>query len=225
MKRKTIILKSFFFNLRNWHKKNRINYPWRNEKRIFIRCIVELLLKRTTAEAVCRNWHIITKIASANKVNNMSLSDIKKRISKFGLVESRSLEIKALANSHLKKSLRLMEYSELIKIPGIGKYTASAILCFVANKRFIIIDSNISRVISRILGENLSVSSDVIYTLLNAVISKNARLCKISQEAILDFSKLICRPSYPKCTACFINNKCYYFKNKSINKTIALFYY
>ena len=209
-------LKNVITKLLKWHKDNRINYPWRKDRRIFIRALTELFLKRTTAEAVQRNWNILINLSDPRNVIHMSISDLKENLKVFGLVNSRSYEVIELAKSHLHKSLNKQTIDELLNIKGIGHYTANAIQCFIGNKRTIILDSNYARLFSKINNKVYTPLDKNLQELLDRIISTIPSKCKMTNEAILDFTKIICRPSYPKCNICPIKNECLYTK-KNIN--------
>ena len=200
----------FIHNLSNWHLQNRITYPWRSENRVFIRCVVELLLRRTTAEAILHRWNVVLGLTNPRIVFSMSDAKLESIIKPFGLISSRKVEIKALAKAHMRKSLAKREELELLDLKGIGKYTSAAIRCFVSGKRAILCDSNIARVINRLTFNNFKPDDQLLLKQLDKAIPKEPIKCKSVNEAFLDFAKLICRPSYPKCSECFASNYCIY---------------
>jgi len=94
---------------------------------------------------------------------------------------------------------------ELIKLPGIGRYTASAICSFGHNQKIPVVDTNIARVIKRY------------FALLNpkdATIWENAAAFLNTQEprahnlALMDLGSLVCLPKNPKCNECPLEKKC-----------------
>ena len=101
---------------------------------------------------------------------------------------------------------------ELVELPGVGLYTARAILCFGFNKDVSILDVNVARVLSRIFrGSDYQKrpSKDTTLWALAADIIP-VGLGPSYNEAILDFASLICRKN-PLCNVCPVNKICAYY--------------
>ena len=111
-------------------------------------------------------------------------------------------------NSELPKNLL-----EIKKLPGVGDYTANALLAFIHDHPTIAIDGNVKRVFSRILHK---IQNKIDFKRLIETNKKN--LFKIKRnsdfvEALMEFGALICKPKEPKCLNCTIKNICKYFKS------------
>ena len=118
-------------------------------------------------------------------------------------------------NSELPKKI-----IDIKKLPGIGDYTANALLAFIHNQPTIAIDGNVKRVFSRIINKR----EDKID--FNKLIETNKvslfRIKRYSDfvEALMEFGALICRPKEPECFKCNIKNICKYFKSDKKFKQI-----
>lgn len=105
-------------------------------------------------------------------------------------------------------------YDELIALPGIGDYTAKAVLAIAFNEPVLPIDGNIKRVFARYFG------LDVPYEQLHASIEKMAfnfqgRPGDICQ-GLMDFANIICLAQKPKCATCPLQRSCQaYLANKT----------
>ena len=113
------------------------------------------------------------------------------------------------------------KFDEIKKLPGIGEYTANALLALVYNQPRIPFDGNIKRVFSRLFNTNLEKNEKRIKRIINKQFytSRNADLA----EALMDFGAVICKPNNPLCNICNLKTNCYFFKNKisaAINKKI-----
>ena len=100
------------------------------------------------------------------------------------------------------------KYEDLICLPGVGEYTASAIVSFAFGKFSVVIDTNIRRFISRVNG--LSKNDMVNKLKFNEVVKKmfpKSNSGKFAQ-AIMDFSSDICTKRNPSCDKCFLKNDC-----------------
>ena len=109
-------------------------------------------------------------------------------------------------------------------MPGIGEYTASAIVSFAFGKFSVVIDTNIKRFITRINGLN---KNDMVNKLQFNKIAKKmfpkSNSGKFAQ-AIMDFSSDICTKKKPSCSKCFLNSNCKFdkFNEKTSIKTIQI---
>ena len=110
--------------------------------------------------------------------------------------------------------------NEIKKLPGIGDYTANALLGLVNNEPRIAIDGNVKRVFSR----NLNIEEKKID--FDKFIKKNKKKLFITNrnddfvEALMEFGALICKPKDPNCLTCCLNKTCKYFKSKKKIKSI-----
>ena len=113
-------------------------------------------------------------------------------------------------NSRLPKSR-----DEIKKLPGIGDYTASALLALVHDRPAIAVDGNVKRVFSRILNKEIDRIN------FEKVIKDNSKklfyLKRNSDlvEALMEFGALICKPKDPNCNDCCLKRNCKYLKSNS----------
>ena len=105
------------------------------------------------------------------------------------------------------------KFEEIKKLPGVGEYTARALLAFVYNQSHIPFDGNITRVFSRLFNTNLEKNEKKIKRIINEQFytNRNGDLA----EALMEFGAIICKPSNPLCNICNLKNNCYFFKNKT----------
>ncbi len=102
---------------------------------------------------------------------------------------------------------------EIKKLPGVGDYTANALLGLVYNEPRIAVDGNVKRVFSR----NLNIKEKNIK--FDLLIEKNKKKLFITKrnadfvEALMEFGALICKPKDPNCLTCCLKKTCKYFKS------------
>ena len=112
--------------------------------------------------------------------------------------------------SSLPKSI-----DEIKKLPGVGDYTANALLGLVYNEPRIALDGNVKRVFSRNLNKEVKKIN------FDKFIKKNQKKLFITNrnddfiEALMEFGALICKPKNPNCLRCCLNKTCKYFKSKN----------
>ena len=141
----------------NWYDFNKRSLPWRKnvskQKKQYYTLVSEFMLQQTQVVTVIPYFNkFIEKIPSLKSLAKIS----DKKLIKFweGLgYYSRAKNLKKTAQLVIKnfKGNIPNNYDDLISLPGIGNYTASAILAIAFNKPYIPLDGNIERVLKRYL--------------------------------------------------------------------------
>ncbi len=105
------------------------------------------------------------------------------------------------------------ELKEIKKLPGIGDYTANALLGIIYNKPTIAIDGNVKRVFSRLLNKKeFKIDFKKLININKKKLFKTKRNSDFV-EALMEFGALICKPKDPKCSICNLNMDCKYFNS------------
>ena len=111
------------------------------------------------------------------------------------------------------------EKSELLKLPGIGHYTANALLSLLFNKPYSVVDGNVIRVISRLFGINIDTrllsTRNIIQSQMDELMDKD--LPADFNESIMDFGATLCLPKNPNCNSCPLNKLCFANLNNQVN--------
>ena len=111
-------------------------------------------------------------------------------------------------NSKLPKTVK-----EIKIFPGIGDYTANALLGLVHNKPTIAVDGNVKRVFGRILNKNESkINFDQLIEINKKKLFSTKRNVD-TVEALMEFGALVCKAKEPKCNICNLKKDCKYFKS------------
>jgi len=209
--------------LQKWYKLNKRILPWRETSNPYYIWISEVILQQTRVQQgmeyylnFIREYPDINTLASADKNNVLKLWE--------GLgYYNRALNLLEAAN-YIKNNHNGQlpdNYDDLIKIKGIGKYTAAAISSIAFNKSVPVVDGNVIRLLSRFYGiyENMKSSAGInsIYKLAGNIIDpKNPGN---HNQSLMEFGALVCTPKNPGCKDCVLNKKCFAFQNQA---TLAL---
>lgn len=197
-------------------KTTQTGLPWRELKTPYRVFLAEMLLVRTRADVVARIYESlieqypdIYKLAAADE-NNLRIS-----LRPLGLSKRTPYIIEAARYiCNIYNGIIPDEIESLLKIPGIGPYTASAIGVFAYNRKTVPYDVNILRFLSRLTGlemENRTKGSKALRELAPELSEEKTGL---RTEVLLDFTRLICRPRNPLCGQCCLKRSCIYFKGK-----------
>ncbi len=100
----------------------------------------------------------------------------------------------------------------LLKLPGIGPYSASSICAFAFNMPETVVDGNVIRVIARLYGLTHAVTKEEIYALAQPLVP--AEHGADYSSAIMDLGACVCTPGNPDCSACPWREKCVAFQKR-----------
>lgn len=207
--------------LLSWYDKNgRKNLPWRTfgtplcDERLrgidaaYGVYISEIMLQQTQVNRVLENFYFpfLHKFPNLQSLANADESEILKAWQGLGYYSrARNLKLCAAScvarfNGHLPENV-----SELVKLQGIGAYTAGAIACFGYKKAVGFIDGNIKRVFSRLFA-----LANPTQSLLQSKV--NELLCEQNafdyNQALIDLGALVCTPKLARCALCPLDEWC-----------------
>ena len=201
--------------LLHWYSLNQRILPWRvkyrnNLPNPYYIFISEYMLQQTSVNTVkSRFSKFISRWPTINNLSKVKNSTILNFWSGLGYY-SRAINLLLAAKKiHLLYSDKIPEkYEDLISLPGVGDYTAKAILGIAYNKHVMPVDANIQRILARLYGfqSPMIKIKNEIKNKSNAFISKNSSNKLI--QAFMDYGSLVCKPKNPDCTSCLIKTKC-----------------
>jgi len=204
--------------LKKWYLKNNYNFPWREQVNPYRVWISEIMLQQTqvkTAIPYYNKW--MTSFKTVEKVALSHIDKILKQWEGLGYyqrahnIHTTSQVIVKTFNSSIPD-----DYNELIKLNGIGDYTASAILSIAYNKKYPAIDGNLKRVISRVVG--ISNSKKIVFKSKQFVMNL---MCDnepgIINQSLMDLGREVCISKNPKCLICPISEFCMAYKKNKIS--------
>jgi A/G-specific adenine glycosylase len=99
---------------------------------------------------------------------------------------------------------------DLLGLPGIGRYSAGAILSIAFGKAHPVVDGNVKRVMSRYLAVRDGLAPKAIWSALETIVSEASVAERISDfnQGLMELGALVCTPRNPDCTACPLESDC-----------------
>lgn len=201
-----------------YEKKGRKQLYWRKHTDPYTILIAEILLKRTRAETVAPYIvRFLEEYPSPEALAKAPLSKIEERLKPLGLYRQRAQHLKKLAEILVTRYNGKVpaRYEDLIKLPGIGEYTANAVLCFAYGESVPIVDTNIVRIITRFFGVRPSRGearrSPKIWNIARKLTPPHGDEAKKFWWGMIDLAALVCTPRNPKCTLCPLKERCHYY--------------
>ncbi len=206
-----------------WYDNNKRSLPWRKKnsqiKREYYTLVSEFMLQQTKVSTVIPYFKKFIKnipnLESLANINEKKLLKYWEGLGYYSRVRNLKKTAKIVVSKYKKKLPNTLE--KLKALPGIGDYTASAILSIAFNKPFIPIDGNVERIIKRIL--NLKSEKEI----SKESITKKKKILGISNrssdyaQALMELGALVCKPKNPLCTKCPIIKNCTSYKKKDFD--------
>jgi A/G-specific adenine glycosylase len=229
---KSILTKKILY----WYDNNKRSLPWRKKfsqvKREYYTLVSEFMLQQTQVITVIPYFNNFIKdipnVSSLAKINENKLLKYWEGLGYYSRVKNLKKTAQILEKNFKGRLPSTIE--ELKLLPGIGEYTANAIMAIGFNKPFIPLDGNIERIIKRLLNlKSIKKVSKKSLISKKKILGTSTRASDYAQ-ALMELGALICRPKNPLCKQCPLIKNCKSFKNddfeivKNKKKKIDKFY-
>lgn len=206
--------------LLGWYRQNKRDLPWRREKDPYKIWLSEVILQQTRVEQGTRYYHAFTE--AFPKVEDLAKAR-EDRVLKLwqGLgYYSRARNLHASAKLIMKEYKGVFPYSfaDIIKLKGVGAYTAAAISSFAFNEAKAVVDGNVYRVLSRVFGLAVPIDSSQGKSDFQKLADQllDAKDPGIYNQAIMEFGSQYCKPSSPDCNNCVFRTRCVAHLSKKV---------
>tara|TARA_B100001146_G_C16158793_1_gene424643 strand:- start:358 stop:1359 length:1002 start_codon:yes stop_codon:yes gene_type:complete len=202
-----------------WYDNNKRSLPWRvgknSPKKLYYRLLSEFMLQQTQVKTVIPYFKRFTKsfktLRSLSRCSEKKILKLWEGLGYYRRARNLLATSKVLVseyNSKLPKTIK-----EIKTLPGVGDYTASALLGLVHNQPTIAVDGNVKRVFSRIINKKESKINFDHFIEINKKKLFNSKRNSDLVEALMEFGALVCKPKDPICGICNLNKNCKYFKS------------
>ena len=207
----------------NWYDLNKRTLPWRKNvsqsKKHYYTLVSEFMLQQTQVVTVIPYFNrFINKIPNLKKLSKIPDRELIKLWEGLGYY-SRVRNLKKTAKIIISKYHGEIpnNYEDLISLPGIGNYTANAILAIAFNKSYIPLDGNIERVLKRylFLRKDKEIQKDNLIE-KKSIFGISSRASDYAQ-ALMELGAMICKPKNPECSKCPISKNCKSYKKKDFD--------
>jgi A/G-specific adenine glycosylase len=198
--------------LLRWFKKNQRGLPWRRTKDPYAVWISEIMLQQTQVATVIPYYEKFLKaFPTVRHLAKADLSEVLKVWEGLGYY-SRA------RNLHRTSRIILNHFSgvipdnrkDLLNLPGVGRYTAGAILSIAYNKEAPILDGNVKRVLSRLFaisGNPVKGETEGLLWQLSELLIPKGK-ASLFNQALMDLGAMTCTPKDPECLKCPLCGVC-----------------
>lgn len=205
-----------------WYYKNKRDLPWRSTKDPYKIWLSEIMLQQTrVAQGLPYYEKFVKEFPSIYHLANATEEKVLKLWQGLGYYSrARNMHNTAKAIVENYKGEFPNTYKELLKLKGIGDYTASAIASISFNVPEPVVDGNVYRVLSRYFGVDLPTNSSEgikhFKSLAREVMNSNE--IRDYNQGIMEFGAIQCAPKTPNCLHCPLNDSCVALKENRVNE-------
>ncbi len=206
----------------SWSKYKKRILPWeetRNPYHIWLR---EIILQQTRVEQGAAYYQKFLKAYPQVKdLADAPLEEVYKNWEGLGYY-SRARNLRHAAQQITGDYLGIFpeDYDEILKLKGVGEYTAAAIVSFAYDLPYAVLDGNVYRVLSRYFGIDIPIDTTAgkKYFKILAQECLDISAPAIYNQAIMDFGAVICKPQQPLCNHCPFSSDCIAYNTDRIQE-------
>lgn len=195
-----------------WYHTKKRDLPWRKTKDPYKIWLSEVILQQTRVaqgspyyEKFVQNYPTVKALANADEQEVLRLWQ---GLGYYSRARNMYTTAKIVVNDF--DGIFPSNYEDLLKLKGIGPYTAAAIASFAFDEKVAVVDGNVFRVLARVFGIETDISSheakNIFSVLANKLIS--TELPSTYNQAIMEFGAIHCTPSNPDCIYCVFADSC-----------------
>jgi A/G-specific adenine glycosylase len=203
----------------DWFNIHGRTFPWRTTSNPFHILIAEILLRQTQAERIANPYReLVSQYPNAYALAKADVETLRSWFRPLGLVKRSELLVqaaKAIVNEYCGEVPSNLK--ALMRLPGVGTYSARAILSLAFGASVPMIDESSGRLLQRVLGLRHNGPAFADRRLLEKVESMFPRvITKTFNLGLLDLAARYCRPKSPDCTECPIHDLCTHAKSTKV---------
>lgn len=216
-----LLLKNQHFSEKviGWYEDNKRDLPWRHTKVPYIIWLSEIILQQTrVAQGLPYFNKFVEAFPTVQHFARASEEEVLRLWQGLGYYSrARNMHATAKQVVDIYDGSFPATYEGLMKLKGVGPYTAAAIASFAYNEVVPVVDGNVFRVLARVFGITTDIASSqarkVFTEMANVLIPKNEPAT--FNQAIMEFGALQCTPQKPDCMFCPLQAGCHAFQHQA----------
>jgi A/G-specific adenine glycosylase len=206
------MIRRFQRSLLAWYARHGRDLPWRRTRAPYRVLVSEIMLQQTQVDRVIPKYHqFLRRFPSLAALAAADVDDVKKLWYPLGY-NIRPVRLHAIARETMATyGGRLpREAATLRALPGIGRYTAGALLSFAFGRDVAVLDTNVRRVLSRVFlgprGTARVRGENALWDLAESLVPAGRGYD--FNQALMDFGATWCTPRRPRCVGCPMRRFC-----------------
>jgi len=210
----------FSNSLLSWYLQNKRDLPWRNTANPYAIWLSEIILQQTkVAQGLPYYMSFIEAFPTVLHLAKADEEQVLKLWQGLGYYSrARNMHKTAQIISFDYNGKFPDNFNELIKLKGVGDYTAAAIASFAFNEVVPVVDGNVFRLLSRYLDIETDIASSKAKKEFSALAKElmPENNPALFNQAIMEFGALQCVPKNPNCNNCIFNTSCAALQKKKV---------
>jgi A/G-specific adenine glycosylase len=206
----------------DWYLENKRELPWRDSTGPYSVWLSEIILQQTRVDQGLPYYlKFIKEFPTVHDLARAPEEKVLKLWQGLGYyTRARNLHATAQFISKELKGVFPSTYYELIKLKGIGDYTASAIASICHNETNAVVDGNVYRVLGRLMGIELSIDGIAGKKFFKSAAQKmiDPNNPGTFNQALMEFGSRFCIPRNPECTSCIFKKECVAFQLNKVSE-------
>lgn len=209
-------------NILQWYQKNKRDLPWRATNNPYFIWLSEIILQQTQVIQGLNYYHkFIENFPTINHLASAKEEDVLKLWQGLGYYSrARNLHKAAQTIVNDYNGVFPSTYNDVLKLSGVGPYTASAITSMAYELPYPVLDGNVYRFIARLYNIDLPINQPKTYTAFQQILSEMMVNQKpsIFNNAMMEMGATVCKPVQPLCQNCPVLSFCEAHKKGTINQ-------
>ena len=205
-----------------WYLQNKRNLPWRQTKDPYQIWLSEIMLQQTRVQQGLPYYLKFTQeFPTVSKLAGASEQQVLKLWQGLGYYSrARNLHATAKYVAFELGGKFPNNYKDLLKLKGVGDYTASAIASICFDEPAAVVDGNVYRALSRAYGIDTPINSSTGQREFKQLAQQliDPKQPGTFNQAIMEFGARLCKPKNPLCDSCFFNSSCSALANDRITE-------
>jgi A/G-specific adenine glycosylase len=202
--------RSFQRRVLGWYAVHGRDLPWRKTRDPYAILVSEVLSHQTQISRVLPVYErLLWRYPTVTALAQAPLAEVKAITDPLGYkIRGRWLHSAALRVADRPGGTFPETLDELRSLPGIGRYTAGALMSFAHHRDAPVLDTNVARLLRRYFGVVAAprARTNELWSLAAAVIPKGKGY--LINQALMDLGAMICRARVPRCHACPLRRSC-----------------
>lgn len=206
----------------SWYKDHKRDLPWRDTTDPYQIWLSEIILQQTrVAQGLPYFLKFVEHFPTIRQLAEASEEEVLTLWQGLGYYSrARNMHYTAMYVSNQLNGKFPETYSKILKLKGVGEYTAAAISSFAFGLPYPVLDGNVYRVLARLFGIEAPIDKPhgqrIFKETLNSIFDdKNPALWN---QAVMEFGAMMCTPKKPNCKECPVSQHCEALKNDKVYK-------
>lgn len=203
-----------------WYAKHKRVLPWRGTKNPYYIWLSEIILQQTQVKQGLPYYNaFVAAFPTVFDLANAKQDQVLKLWQGLGYYSrARNLHTTAQHIAYELNNNFPNNYNDLLKLKGVGDYTASAIASIAFNEVAAVVDGNVYRVLARYFGIKTPINSSKGIKEFKALATQliDVKNPATYNQAVMEFGARQCKPKNPDCTVCPLNTSCVALQKKQV---------